>query len=126
MPHKRLIVLVDSARVRLAAMGKVLCIIGGRINAWIKASKLMIDKHIRHNGRRSNRKESLSMTWPFTQLGSSKVGSCTLTQEFLRDKVEEEQRFNRDLWLSKHCTKNNMSLADHDERKQFRAVEFIS
>jgi len=42
VPHKILTVLVDSVRVRLVAMGKVLCIMGGRINAWIKAGELMI------------------------------------------------------------------------------------
>ena len=43
--------------------------------------------------------------------------ACTLTQEFLRDELEEEQErwFKWDLWLSSLniTKKNNLPLADH-------------
>jgi len=57
----------------------------------------------------------------------SGLWACTLTQEFLRDELEEEQEwwFKWDLWLSSLniTKKNNLPFADHIDERFFRMSE---
>jgi len=90
-------------------------------------------RHVCITTRRTFRhSDAKSLGWPDSVTlcqcyNCSGLWTCTLTQEFLRDELEEQQErwFKWDLWLSSLniAKKNNLPLADHIDVKFFRMSE---